>query len=267
MRPNGPRRAFWLLALASAAAACNALNGSHDRFGESEDASKPMNPRVDGGADVQGVDGGDASTGDAEAGVLEIQFGKTFMTLNGATFVTTAGGTTITATDGGPTAAHGVIVPVTQPAIPGDEFTVHATILAPSDMEFGLLTRLQPGNGNDRAVVFGSKLGAASQPFISTFGPPDWEPVQPPPGRGAPYTYGSGARYNFKVKCNGDKTTAKMWDATTAEPGDFTAATLDGGAVPTGRGIGFYVFAFHNVGTDGTITNAPVLESLRVTVP
>ncbi len=217
-------------------AACNALNGSHDRVLQNEDA---------------------------EAGV-EIDVSKTFMTLNGASFTTTANGSTVIATGAGPTAAHGVIVPVVQPAIPGNDFTVLGTILAPSNIEFGILTRMAPGG---KAVIFGSKLGSTNEPFLSTFGPPDWEPVQPPPARGAAYGYTSGERFNFKVKAKGSQLTAKMWDAAMAEPGDSIAATLSDPALPMGRGIGFYVYSLHGAGTDASVASPPVLESLRVTVP
>ena len=251
------RRGIAIVATATAlaAAACNALNGGHDRFLDTEDGSSLPPPQVDGGE--AGADAGadaetviEASAGDAEAGVLQIPVSKQFMTLNGATFATTAAGTTITAFDAG--ATHPVIVPLPQPSIPSEDFTVLATVLAPTNGEFGILTRLQPDN---RSVVFGSKFGTQNQPFLGTIGPPDWNPSDN--ARGLAYAYTPNARYKFKVRATANQITAKMWDAATPEPADKDAAALLASPFTTGRGIGFYTYT----------VNGAVLESMSVTVP
>ena len=237
---------------AIAAAACNALNGGHDRFLEGDDASGlPTRGDAGGGGDAgaDAVTVVEAGAGDAEAGVLQIAVSKQFITLNGATFATTDAGTTITAYDAG--ATHPVIVPLPQPSIPSEDFTVLATVFAPNDGEFGILTRVQP---DGRAVVFGSKYGTQYQPFLGTFGPPDWNPTDN--ANGLAYTYTLGARYKFKVRAVANQISAKMWDATTPEPAESGAANL-AGPYTTGRGIGFYTYAI----------NGAVLESMSVTVP
>lgn len=244
------RRARWLaLATAIAAAACNALNGGHERILDEADASTAAS-RDSGGASsdapVSMIDAG----ADAEPGsLIVIEVSKLFATLNGATFMTTSAGTTITAYDAG--ATHPVIVPTPQPTIPAEDFTVLATVKAPTNGEFGVLTRLQPSGA---AVVFGSKFGNVNQPFLGTFGPPDWNPTDGP--RALAYSYTPNARYHFKVRASSNKITAKMWDATTPEPAESSAATL-ASQYTTGRGIGFYTYDI----------NGAVLESMRVTVP
>jgi hypothetical protein len=236
-------------ATAIAAAACNALNGGHDRILDETDASTALgrdSGEADADAPVSAVDAGT----DAEPGsLIVIEVSKLFTTLNGATFTTTSAGTTITAYDAG--ATHPVIVPTPQPTIPAEDFTVLATVKAPTNGEFGILTRVQSSGA---AVVFGSKFGNVNQPFLGTFGPPDWNPTDGP--RALAYSYTPNARYNFKVHASSNKITAKMWDAATPEPADSSAAVL-AGPYTTGRGIGFYTYDI----------NGAVLESMRVTVP
>lgn len=251
-RRRGP--AIVAAIVAFAAVACNALNGGHDRFLDTGDGSS-LPARADagdggGGADV-GTGPTEASVGDAaEAGVLAIPVSRQFTTLNGATFDTNAAGTTITAFDAG--ASHPVIVPLPQPSIPSEDFTILATVLAPTNGEFGILTRIQ---ADERAVVFGSKYGGQNQPFLGTFGPPDWNPGSD--ARGVAYAYTPNARFNFKVRATANQITAKMWDASTPEPADKDAAALFASPFTTGRGIGFYTYDI----------NGAVLESMSITVP
>jgi len=253
-RQRARRRGLAVVATATAlaAAACNALNGGHDRFLDTEDGSS-LPARSDGGeagADVVMPVEASTGNGDAEAGALTILVSTQFTTLNGATSDTTDAGTTITAFDGG--AAHAVIVPLPQPSIPSEDFTILATVLAPTNGEFGILTRLQP---DDHAVVFGSKFGAQNQPFLGTFGPPDWSPSDD--ARGIAYAYTPNARFKLKVRAAANQITAKLWDASTPEPADKDAAAVLASAFTTGRGIGFYTYGI----------NGAVLESMSVTVP
>jgi hypothetical protein len=256
-RQRARRRALALLATAGAlaAAACNALNGGHDRFLDPGDGSSvPSHPDAGDAADASATDVDaqvEASAGDAEAGIVEIPVSRQFTTLNGATFDTSDAGTTITAYDGG--ATHPVIVPLPQPSIPSEDFTVLATVLAPTNSEFGIVIRIQP---DQRAVVFGSKFGAQNQPFLGTFGPPDWNPSDD--ARGVAYAYTPNARFTFKVRATANQITAKMWDASTPEPADKDAAAIFASPFTTGRGIGFYTYL-----ADG----GAVLESMSVTVP
>lgn len=240
-----------MLALALAGAACNALNGGHDRVLDTEDGSVLPVARDggDAGADVATLPDA-APAADAEAGVLQIPVAMQFTTINDATFMTTAAGTTITGYDGG--ATHPVIVPLPQPSIPSEDFTVLATVLAPTNGEFGLLTRIQPDN---HAVLFGSKFGTQNQPFLGTIGPPDWNPSDD--ARGLSYAYTTNARYKLKVRATANNIVAKLWDASTPEPSDKDAAALLASPYTTGRGIGFYTYT----------TNGAVLESMVVTVP
>jgi hypothetical protein len=249
------RRARWgaAILLASAAAeavACNALNGGHDRFLDPPDGSPSSNAKRDGGDAAFDADDGErveAGT-DADAGPIEIPVSKQFTTLNGATFLTNADGTTITAFDAG--ATHPVIVPVPQPEVPSEDYTLLATVKAPQNGEFGVLIRVQPaGNG----VVFGSKFGGENRPFIGTISPPDWNPSND--ARGVTYTFTANARYNFKLRAVANMISAKMWDATTPEPPQFQV--LLASSLATGRGVGFYTYDI----------NGAILESMTVTVP
>jgi hypothetical protein len=237
------------IATVPAAAACNALNGGHERILDVPDASAPQG-RDAGDVPIDApvtVEDAGADTGPGSLIVIEVS--KLFTSLNGATFMTTSAGTTITAYDAG--ATHPVIVPTPQPTIPSEDFTVLATVKAPTNGEFGILTRVQASGA---AVVFGSKFGNVNQPFLGTFGPPDWNPTDGP--RALAYSYTANARYSFKVQASSNKITAKMWNAATPEPADSAAAVL-AGPYTTGRGIGFYTYDI----------NGAVLESMRVTVP
>jgi len=241
-------------AVAIAAAACNALNGGRDRVLDTDDADG-LPTRLDGGdAGADATTAPDGSTGvDAAPDAIEIPVSLQFTTLNGATWTTTDAGTTITAYDAG--ATHPVIIPLPQPNIPSEDFTILATVLTPSDKpaaEFGILTRIQP---DLHAVVFGSEFGMQPQPFLGTIGPPDWNPSND--ARGLQYVYTPGDRYKLKVRASANVITAKIWDVKTPEPSDKDAAAVLASAFTTGRGIGFYTYDI----------NGAVLESMTVTVP
>lgn len=49
------------------------------------------------------------------------------------------------------------------------------TVLAPTNGEFGILTRVQPGGSG--AFLFGSKFGAENRQFLGSIVPPDWNPT------------------------------------------------------------------------------------------
>ncbi len=148
-----------------------------------------------------------------------------------------------------------MIIPLPQPSIPSEDFTVLATVVTPSDKpaaEFGVLTRIQP---DMHAVVFGSEFGMQPKPFLGTIGPPDWNPSND--AQGLQYVYTPGDRFKLKVRAAANVITAKIWDAKTPEPADKDAAAILASAFTTGRGIGFYTYDI----------NGAVLESMTITVP
>ena len=247
------------VSLASVAAACNAVNGSHDRELDAFDASSPPS-RKDADSSVEGdagvpldvVEAGTDAPIDAGPIVIDIPLTQ-FTTPNGASYQTSAAGVTIIAADAGNYGAHALIMPSPAPSIPSDDFTLHATVRTTLNAEFGLVTRGQAG----RVVVWGSKDGVANKPFLTTMSPPAWEPLDPVTGaRGPAYTYAD-TTYMITLRASANIITGKMWDASTPEPSDATAGAVLSDAFTTGRGVGFY--------TLGPI--GAVLEKLSVTVP
>jgi hypothetical protein len=250
-RRRARRAAFILVAtIGLPAAACNALTGAHDRQLDEGDLDDARNPRVDASdASIDVVPAIDVDVPDDGApGLVFIEVSKNFSSPNGAVFTTDEAGTVITVTSA---IEHAVIVPVPAPNITAEDYTVYATVRAPTNGEFGVLTRLQTDGG--AAVLFGSKFGTENKPFLGTMGPPDYNPSLD--GRGAAYTWTADARYNFRLKAVGNMITGKFWDATQPEPALFQAVYL--GPFATGRGIGFYTFK----------ANGAVLESMRVSIP
>jgi hypothetical protein len=171
-------------------------------------------------------------------------------TLNDASFTTTkAGGTEIVNFD----TSHPIIVLAPQTAIPSDDFTLYATVKAPMDGEFGILTRIQPdGHG----YIFGSEFGISHRAFLGLVGPAAWNPNDDANATMSPsWTFVANHEYKFLLRASGNTLTGKMWDATGAEP-SLPQVTLTA-IYSTGRGIGFYTY-----GAIGAL-----LENMYVTVP
>lgn len=247
------RPAFLILFAASAViAACNAINGSHDRFLDEGDGGLPVRPdgsREDGGE----VDGGTDAPADQDVpddgapAVVTVDVGGTWASPNGATSATIDGGRKIATYDAG--ATHPVIVPLPQPSIPAEDYTVHATIRAPATLgEFGIMARVQP---DGLGVVLSSSYGQQASAFVGNM-TPGWNPSN---GSSSAYTFVGNARYRFQLKVTGNEVRAKFWEATAAEPSSpqlFFASDFT-----TGRGVGFYTYGVIDA----------VLESMTVTVP
>jgi len=187
--------------------------------------------------------------GDADAPApISLEVVESFITPNGAQFNTADGGTTIT---GATTGSHPVIVPVTQPSIKSDDYTVEAVIRAPATVgEFGIMGRVQQ---NGAGQLLGSAFGGQAKPFLGAMGPADWNPSNDSSGQ--VYTWNGTARYIMKLQCWGSTIKGKMWEATQPEP-DWQVNVLNA-TYKTGRGVGYYVYN----------TYTAVLESMRVTVP
>ena len=239
-----------IAALALPIAACNALTGAHDRQLDDTSTDGPSRPRVDasdggGGGDVDLIEAGVV---DAAPDVIFIEVPLTFSSPNGAGFTTTDAGTVINTAGG---ASHPVIVPMPPPGITAEDYTVYATVQAPANGEFGILTRFQPDGG--AAVVFGSKFGGDNRPFMGWFKSPDWNPTLD--ALGATYLYSTNARYKFRLRAVGNQISGKFWDATQPEPMSFQV--LFSSPFTTGRGIGFYNYT----------PSGAVLESLRISIP
>jgi hypothetical protein len=264
----GARIAFVSVLLGAGAAACNAITGANERM---------LDPDL---ADVRGRDTGidddDKDTGgntvldsgpqadtfipdvfiegDAAPLVFVIDTKGTWTSPNGATPTVVANGVKISAMDAAAN-NHPIIVPAVQPAIPSDNYTVRATILATSaggTPEFGILTRFQ-ANG---AIVLGNVYGGNPPAFLgsmsATVSP--WNPANN--AQGPSYTYVVGARYKLHVRVIGTEARAKFWLANDTEPMNENIVYPN---VPyaTGKGIGFYTYFTHDT----------VLEEMTVTVP
>ena len=249
----GRRRAVFVVIAAAAIpiAACDALTGAHDRLLDDADAAGPNRPRADAsdGASSTDAEPGDSDVVvDAGPDVVFIDVPLTFSTPNGAVFSTTAGGTTITAAGG---ASHPVIVPMPPPGITAEDYTVYATVLAPGNGEFGVLTRFQPDGG--AAVCFGSKFGTENRSFMGSFKAPDWNPALDT--LGPTYVYTPNERFKFRLRAVGNEIAGKLWDAKQPEPASFQVLVV--APWTTGRGIGFYTYT----------PSGAVLESLRISIP
>lgn len=248
------RAAFTILFAASAAAAaCNAINGSHDRFLDDEDSGFPTRPdgsKEDG--DVPPEAGGDAPKDqnvpdDGAPITIVVDVGGTWSSPNGATFATVDGGKRITAYDAG--ATHPIIMPNPQPAIPAEDYTVHAVIRAPATLgEFGILARAQ---SNGFGVVLSSSYGQQPNAFVGNM-TTGWNPSN---GSSNAYTFAGNARYRFQLKVAGNEVKAKFWESSAPEPTSYQF--LFASDFVTGRGVGFYTY--------GAID--AVLESMSITVP
>ncbi len=235
----------------ASAGACNAITGQHDRFLDEGDSSVPL--RSDSSADTdRDLDSGSSMTDAADGApqIVTINVPHTWTTPNGAVYGPAGGGTSILEAGA---QSHAVIVPSPVIAIPSDDYTVTATILAPTKLEFGVLVR---GQADGMIAVYGSIYGTVTPAFLAIFGPPDWNP--PRTSTGPDYTFTNGSRYTMKVRAVGSQITSKLWNAAQAEPAQWHASLI----VPwaTGKGIGFYVYMT-------ATTGLPVLEKMVVTVP
>ncbi len=190
-------------------------------------------------------DGGDAAT------TITIDVPLSFITPNGAIFgPADGGGVAITGTNG---ANHPVIVPIQQPAIGTDDYTVEAVVRASADCEYGVMTRMLADAGGGQ--VLGSRYGTGGdpKPFIGNMGTPDWNP--PADSTGQPYTFSAG-RYRMRVQAKGPEIRGMMWKDGAPVPANWEVGDLTA-AYPKGRGVGFYVYFCYSA----------VLESLKVTIP
>ncbi|MBX3192859.1 MAG: hypothetical protein KF819_38095 [Labilithrix sp.] len=237
--------------IAAASAACNLITGAPDRVLDERDALGPT-VRRDAGADAEQEDvvvepSGDASTDDGAPGVVTVPVSTAFTSPNGGTLVTNTQGTRITGFTGA--FNHPVIVPMPQPSIPSDDFTLTVTVAVQEASEFGILTR---GQADSSFVVLGSMFGAVTRAFLGTMSPSNWNPGLG--AQGPTYTFAANGRYRLSVKVQGTQVWGKMWEATQPEP-DWQIVTIAPWA--TGRSIGFYVYN----------TTTPIVESMVVTVP
>lgn len=263
------RSAFVALVLCGGAGACNLITGAQERtldrdggeFGE-RDAGEvdPGNEDADPNGMLDGGVPKDQNVPDTnEAGIITITVNVAgpWMSLNGATFSTVDGGKRIdTATTAG---HHPVIVPVPQPFIPSDNYTVHAIIRAATSgtpsgpgpaFEFGIVARVQP---NGSSLLLSSSYGTQAKPFVGQLSSLDWNPTNPV--NGDTYNYVAGARYQFEMNVKDNEVRAKMWHEADPKP---DASMLWGGAPYTlGRAVGFYNY---------NVVNA-VLETMFITVP
>jgi hypothetical protein len=238
-----------LLVFLPLAGACNALTGEHDRFLDDGDAGRqpgrpprPVDAPSDTTRPVEEVDSG----GREEDAGLTITIGTTWSSPNGAKWAVDGGVTTITEYD----ANHPILVPLPQPSIPSDSYTVRATIRAPANGEFGIVARVQ--STNSAAVLLASRFGTENYPWIGTIAPPEWNPDRL--ANGASYTF-KPTRYRFWLNVSGRLAQGKMWEADQPEPPVQVTATIPWA---TGRGVGLYQYLN---GGDA------MFEELEVTVP
>lgn len=242
----------WLLV--SGAIACNAILGNHDRtLEDAGDGTIPQPPGKDGTSDTSAPEtssGGIDAEADVDGGPLVIPIGDNFTTPNGALFRKVDGGVQIYSyTDAG----HAAIVPAVQPTILVNDYTLVATVRAPSNGEYGILAR---GENNQDFVLLGSKFGAENKAFIGWMNAPEWSPYLY--DLGPVYTYQANARYKMKLRVVQNNMRAKFWNAASPEPEDFnlTGTREDGGST-TGKGVGFYIYGGFDI----------VLEEMHVEVP
>ncbi|MDB5216844.1 MAG: hypothetical protein JWO86_4771 [Myxococcaceae bacterium] len=246
------KRRYWLaftLGVAGCASFTAAAPGDDAPDAATGDAAAdaPLVTPVEGGA---GGDAGDAIDASNVSDAAVLLDGAAWTSPNGATWTVMTDGTRIT----GQSYSHPLIVWVASAATAGADYTVTATIKSPaaasSVHEFGLFAR---GTVDAGGVVMGSEYGGNAQPFITTFGPPLWNPVTA--NMGAPYTYQGETRYKMKLAVIGTTVKGKLWEASATEPG----ADQVTGTAPTATGklAGYYTYGLHGA----------VLEAFAITVP
>lgn len=252
-------RALTLATVSSSLAACSLLLAGDDlSSGPATTGSGDLSAPVETGEDPVGSDSatteaGRAHDGDGDEGApIRIDVPLRFTSPNGATFTTTDAGTTIT----GFTSPNerAVILPSPQPAIPSEDYTVEATVRAPSNAAFGILARVQPGGG--AAAAFGPlpESGGKAIAFQHLRAYTSFNGGYTEQSIGSGYAFTANARYRLKLRVTGQQATAKIWKPPQAEPGFQTVISAPWS---TGRAIGFFVGDHYDV----------VLESLTVTVP
>lgn len=233
--------------------ACNAILGNEERQidqrGERDQKSPDAadtGPSVDAGGD--GTTLTDVNQPDDGPAAVTIVVKNTWKSLNQAQFTLVDGGVTITGLTA--PASHPMIVPDPMPTIPSDNYTVEVVVRAPTNGEWGVMTRV----GADGAgVLLGSNYGSTQRPFTGAMGPPDFNPSQE--NLGPAYAFTAGARYRMRLKVEATQTSGKMWQVGTTEP---PAYQVVGTAPANGaRMVGYYVYN----------TFDAVLESMTITVP
>ncbi len=251
--------------VAGVVTACNAITGAHDRFLDEGDGGPVRRPKTDDDGGPAVSDAGasaDADVFDAGGFVFEAVVGNAgdWTSPNGGIVEVASGGLLITGQNAALSKNHPVILPLTQPTVPSDDYTVTAVFAVGGEGEFGLVTRLQ---GDGAGVLFGSKFGITTpySPFLGTIGPPEWNPI---PGgsaaRGDPYSLSIGDDHILEVKAMGELIHGRLYRAGGVRPevpARFTTTYRTGGA------LGIYVYVNTN---DGGFPKA-TLKSMKVTVP
>lgn len=247
-----PRRAvaavaWFAVASASAAAACNLITGEHDRYVALDNAGHPLDaaPAPTSTISPDATAGpGDAAVAD---GAFSVVWAGPWASPNHAGWLTDGSTTRITTSS----AQHAVIVPDPQQELPGPDYTVTARVHAFGPGEYGVLARVQPDGG--AAELFGSEHGQQSSTFLGSFSAPDWNPSVDSTG---PF-YDASGEHDFVMVLTvvGSMGYAKMWDANDGEP-DASQIQV---SMPwsTGTGVGFYSYVGAKVD----------LVDLRITVP
>lgn len=234
--------------------ACNAILGNEERQIDQRGERDQKSPDAadtgsasdsgDGGTPLADVDQPD----DGAPAAITIVVKNTWKSLNQAQFTLVDGGVTITGFTA--PASHPMIVPDPMPTITSDNYTVEAVIRAPSNGEWGVMTRV----GADGAgAILGSSYGTAQRPFTGAMGPPDFNPSLG--NLGPAYTFTAGARYRMRLKVEATQTSGKVWQVGQPEPPAYQVV----GAAPANgaRLVGYYVYNTFDV----------VLESMTITVP
>jgi hypothetical protein len=182
---------------------------------------------------------------------IQVPVSRAWTTINGALFTTNGEGTVITGfTD---PFTHPILVPSPSPIVPAPDFTVTATIYAPHECEFGLLTRMV---GANTAVGLGAEFAQQSIPFLGKFAAAS--NYNPTPGpEGAAYTFVVGSRYVIKLTAAGTSVRGKLWKLPDPEPTSWLGPIEADSSTATG--IGFYVYPIGQY--DARI------EDVEITVP
>lgn len=260
------RRRAWLatvLASTLLLVACNLINGSHERVVDEGDASKA--DRAQNNADTGNLvptDGGDGKS-DADATIEDVDAGPVVISVStSANWASPAGNGANPAFDAGVfiaslgSASHGVIIPIPQPNIPSDDYTVIAIVRCSTGpqgyAEFGVMTRVQT---NGAGTFVSSRFGQDDtplHPFMGSIQPTSWNPSVDVQGPDAGFV--PAGRYRVELVARGEKVSGRMWLMADPSPPPFMALLSP---FATGRGVGFYTYN----------NNDAVLESVQITVP
>lgn len=242
-------------------AALVAAIGACSVYGAEDEAPAPprdigpdasIDASADGASSEDASDGGGANDVDAKvAPPLVLSVSGNWSSPNGAAWSVGSGGTGVQIIGMDASSQnHPVIVPLPQPPIPSDDYTVRATVRAPSARgEFGIMARLQ---ADGTGVLLGSAYGTATQPVLAEMGPPAWNPQKAVTG--VPYTFVPSGIYRLSLRVSGNIVSGKVWLSSDAEPPNAQVVTTFS---TEGRGVAFYTYFIHDT----------VLEELSVTVP